>query len=222
MLERMDDFFAARIDQYDEHMLHDIEGAMEFYPATAAQLPLSDDTALLDLGCGTGLELESYFARRDRERPMARPHVTGIDLCAPMLEKLREKLPGEALSLIHGSYFDEPLGECCYDAALSVESFHHFTAQQKVVLYQKIHRALRQNGYLILTDYFAENEQQERAFRQQLAELTAQESGDGEVPYHYDTPLTVEHEMEALCAGGFSKVEILARWGQTVLMRAQK
>jgi len=26
MLEKMDDFFAARVDGYDAHMLHDVEG----------------------------------------------------------------------------------------------------------------------------------------------------------------------------------------------------
>ena len=31
MLERMDAFFAARLDGYDEHMRRDIEGASDFY-----------------------------------------------------------------------------------------------------------------------------------------------------------------------------------------------
>lgn len=121
MLERMDEFFAARLDGYDAHMLCNIEGAREFYPATAAQLPLSAHTELLDLGCGTGLELEAYFARRDREAPKSRPHVTGIDLCEPMLRRLREKFPQEDITLIHGSYLEEDLGACQYDAAVSVE-----------------------------------------------------------------------------------------------------
>ena len=38
-LERMDDFFAARLKGYDGHMLTEIEGAGEFYPYTAALLP---------------------------------------------------------------------------------------------------------------------------------------------------------------------------------------
>ncbi|MBP5530377.1 MAG: hypothetical protein J6X80_10045 [Lachnospiraceae bacterium] len=31
--------------------------------------------------------------------------------------------------------------------------------------------------------------------------------------YHYDTPLTVEHEKEALLEGGFTRVEVLNNWG---------
>lgn len=34
-----------------------IEGAQEFYLYTAACLPMWDSTEVLDLGCGTGLEL---------------------------------------------------------------------------------------------------------------------------------------------------------------------
>ncbi len=32
LLERMNNFFAARLDGYDEHMMSNIEGAQEFYP----------------------------------------------------------------------------------------------------------------------------------------------------------------------------------------------
>lgn len=39
MLEKMDDFFAARLDGYDRHMMTEIRGAEEFYPYTASLLP---------------------------------------------------------------------------------------------------------------------------------------------------------------------------------------
>ena len=39
MLEKMDAFFEARLDGYDQHMLTAIEGAGEFYPFTAQCLP---------------------------------------------------------------------------------------------------------------------------------------------------------------------------------------
>ena len=38
----MDAFFERRLDTYDAHMLGEIEGAREFYPATAALLPRGD------------------------------------------------------------------------------------------------------------------------------------------------------------------------------------
>ena len=120
MLEEMCAFFEARLDGYDEHMLNEIESAREFYPFTAAQLPRAAGSRVLDLGCGTGLELEEYFALC----PTAR--VTGIDLSARMLARLSDKLPDKELRLVCGSYFDVPFDEDAYDAAVSVESLNNF------------------------------------------------------------------------------------------------
>lgn len=61
MLEKMNEFFDKRLDGYDEHMLTCIESAEEFYPYTANCLPKDACVEILDLGCGTGLELEHYF-----------------------------------------------------------------------------------------------------------------------------------------------------------------
>lgn len=216
MLERMDLFFEARLSDYDEHMLRDIEGAKEFYPLTAALLPREPGTRILDLGCGTGLELEFYF----RLAPEAR--VTGIDLSARMLEALERKFPGKDLTLIRGSYFDVPLGENAFDAAVSVESLHHFTKAEKLSLYKKLYTALKDGGSFLLTDYFADTDEQEQYFRRELLRMKAEQGlGDREF-YHYDTPLTWEHEMEALQEAGFRKVTDLKRWGATHCIRAVK
>ena len=84
MLEKMSDFFKARLDGYDEHMLTEIEGAAEFYGFTASKLPAGNECSILDLGCGTGLELEQYIAAH----PDAR--ITGIDLSAEMLGRFKK------------------------------------------------------------------------------------------------------------------------------------
>ena len=85
MLEKMSDFFEARLDGYDKHMMTNIESADEFYPFTAKQLPSAKNCRILDLGCGTGLELKEYFALN----PSAK--VTGIDLSSGMLAELKRK-----------------------------------------------------------------------------------------------------------------------------------
>lgn len=216
LLEKMGDFFDTRLDGYDAHMLADIEGATAFYPFTAKQLPIHDGAHLLDLGCGTGLELEFYF----KENPTAR--VTGIDLAAGMLDALRNKFSDKALTLYQGSYFDLPLGEGIYDAAVSVESLHHFTKEEKLPLYKKIYGALKSGGYFILTDYFALTEADEHAFRQTFLGLKAAQGLSDTEFYHYDTPLTMEHETEALLAGGFSTVEVLGQWGATCCLKVKK
>ena len=216
MLEKMDAFFEARLEGYDAHMLTDIEGAAEFYPFTAACLPQTAAARVLDLGCGTGLELEFLF----RTNPTAR--ITGVDLSAGMLEALREKFPGKDLTLIQGSYFDVPLGKGCFDAAVSVESLHHFTQAEKAGLYRRLHDALCSGGYFILTDYFAHEDAFEDFCRAELHRLKAEQGIADNEFYHYDTPLTVAHETQALLAAEFSRVTVLKNWGATYTLKAEK
>ena len=171
---------------------------------------------ILDLGCGTGLELHEYYALC----PSA--NVTGIDLSRGMLAELKRKFEDKDITLILGSYFDVPLGEDVFDAAVSVESLHHFTKEEKLPLYVKLHASLKDGGYFILTDYFSLSDEEEKKHRQSLLSLKAEQGiSDGEF-YHYDTPLTVNHESEALLAAGFSSVEVLSRWGATYTLKAEK
>ncbi len=216
MLEKMSDFFNRRLDGYEEHQLHAIEQAETFYPLTAQYLPANPHARVLDLGCGTGLELGYYFARN----PTA--EVTGIDLAGEMLQALERKFPDKNLTLVQGSYFTLPFGENRYDAAVSVESLHHFTQAEKIPLYQKVFRALVPGGFLILTDYFADSDEQEAFFRRELRRLKEEQGIRDEEFYHFDTPLTVPHEAEALQKAGFAKVEELGQWAATHLLRATK
>ena len=216
MLEKMSDFFEARLAGYDEHMMKNIESAEEFYPFTAACLPEDANCRVLDLGCGTGLELGFYFERN----PSAQ--ITGIDLSQGMLDALQSKFKDKDIELICGSYFDVPFGKETFDAAVSVESLHHFTQAEKIPLYRKLRDALKPGGYFILTDYFSLSDEEELAHRQELCRLKAEEGLSDDESYHYDTPLTVQHEAEALLAAGFSSVEILGNWGATQTLKAKR
>ncbi|MCR5318297.1 MAG: class I SAM-dependent methyltransferase [Treponema sp.] len=214
MLEKMGEFFDARLDGYEEHQMNTIEDAREFYPFTAACLPRNAGTKVLDLGCGTGLELEEFF----RLNPDA--VVTGIDLAKGLLDFLRGKFADKKIELVLGSYFELPFGENRFDAALSVESLHHFTKKEKLPLYKKLRNALKPGGYFILTDYFASSDEEESFLRWELLRLRKEQNlPDGEF-YHYDTPLTVAHETEALLESGFSSVEEVKSWGVTHTLRA--
>ena len=215
MLERMERFFEARLAEYDRHMMEEIAGAREFYAETAAALPMHPGCRVLDLGCGTGLELEAYF----RFNPAAQ--VTGIDLSPAMLGRLKEKFPEKPLRLICGSYFEVEFSEG-YDAAVSVESLHHFPAAQKAAFYRRLYEALSDRGYLILTDYFAASEDLEKAGFAALEEKKREEGIRDEALYHYDTPLTAEHEMRLLQEAGFADTAVVGTWGDTRMIRAEK
>lgn len=216
MLEKMCDFFENRLEGYDQHMRTNIESADEFYPFTAECLPMQADCNILDLGCGTGLELEEYY----KINPYAK--VTGIDLSQGMLSALKKKFPEKDITLFEGSYFDVPFGLDVFDAAVSVESLHHFTKEEKVPLYTKLHKALKNDGYFILTDYFSESDEEEWMHRQNLIQLKAELGICDNEFYHYDTPLTVYHEIEALFDAGFHSVEVINRWEATYTLRAIK
>ena len=216
MLEKMADFFENRLDGYDEHMMTNIEAADEFYPFTAKQLPTTENCHILDLGCGTGLELEEYYPLNPS------PKITGVDLSQGMLSALKKKFADKDITLICGSYFDIHFGMSLFDSAVSVESLHHFTKAEKVPLYAKLHRALKDGGYFVLTDYFSLTDEEEQMLRQNLSELKTEQGISDDVFYHYDTPLTVKHETEALLEAGFSSVEVLKNWGATYTIKAVK
>ncbi len=216
MLEEMGEYFDSRLDGYDMHQLTAIEGAREFYPFTASCLPAEPGASLLDLGCGTGLELEYYFALN----PTAR--ITGIDLAPGMLMALRAKFKEKDLTLICGSYFDTAFENETYDAVLSVESLHHYTVGEKIKLYARLQNALKPNGFFILTDYFALSNAEEASRRQELNRMKKELAVREDALYHYDTPLTVAHETEALLAAGFSSVRVLRQWSSTCTLKAEK
>ena len=137
-----------------------------------------------------------------------------------MLSALRAKFTDKDITLICGSYFEEPFGKHVFDAAVSVESLHHFTKGEKVPLYKKLHGALKEQGYFVLTDYFALSEEEEQLHRQTLIRLKKEQGLADDAFYHYDTPLTVQHERQALLEAGFSAVEVLAHWGATYTLKA--
>ena len=212
-LEKMGDFFDSRTEGYEDHQLNTIDFAKEFYPFTAECLPKENGAQILDLGCGTGLELDAFFSLNPNAK------VTGIDLAAGMLNELKKKFSDKDINLILGSYFEVPFGEALFDAVVSVESLHHFTKDEKIPLYTKLKVALKNGGYFILTDYFAMTDEEETEHRQELIRLRKEQNlPDGEF-YHYDTPLTVAHEKEALLAAGFSSVEVLKNWGHTYALK---
>ena len=162
------------------------------------------------------MELEEYYPLN----PSAK--ITGVDLSQGMLSALKKKFADKDITLICGSYFDVPFGMSLFDSAVSVESLHHFTKAEKVPLYAKLHRALKDGGYFVLTDYFSLTDEEEQMHRQNLIALKAEQGIADDAFYHYDTPLTVKHETEALMEAGFSSVEVLKNWGATHTIKAVK
>lgn len=212
--EKMDAFFNARAASYDDHMLKDL-GLDEFYGETAKQFAgLTETDHLLDLGCGTGLELERLFAK------CPNLFVTGIDVSDAMLSVLNAKYTGRNLHLICGSYFDLTLEDGAYDYALSTYSLHHFSKEQKKNLYQKIRRTLKPSGIFVLGDYTVKTLEEEEFHLSESLRLSGENLPVGS--YHFDTPFTVETETNLLKSAGFHDIRIAREWESTTLFVAFK
>ena len=124
----------------------------------AREIEKMSPSRILDLGCGTGLELDEIFAR------CPDVYVKGVDMTAAMLEKLRGKHPKKKLELILGDYFEEPFGKD-FDAAVSFQSLHHFTPEKKLGLYEKLFAALRPGRRLPPRRLSCETDEQQEWFR---------------------------------------------------------
>ena len=141
-LEEMAAFFTKRLHNYEEHM----SIWEKSYQIFAESLPL-DCRNILDLGCGTGLELDKIWQKNPNIE------VTGVDLCVNMLDKLLEKHYDKHLTTICQDYFQYNFEYNKWDAIISFESLHHFLPKQKGNLYQKIYYSLKNGGVFILGDY---------------------------------------------------------------------
>lgn len=213
--ERMDDFFIARVEGYDEHMLNNVEGCKEGYIKMAHLIP-NDAKSLLDLGCGTGLELDEIF----KILPLLK--VTGIDLTKAMLDKLKSKHPDKDLVLINESYFSYDFGKENFDVAISFQTMHHFEQEQKINLYKKIYSALKPDSQYIECDYMVVKQEDEDFYLSENRRIRKELNvPDGEF-YHYDTPCTIENQISMLYLAGFQKVEKIWRKENTTIIVAQK
>ncbi|MBQ8641592.1 MAG: class I SAM-dependent methyltransferase [Clostridia bacterium] len=195
-LEAMDAFFNARIVDYEEHMA----GWNAHYQWMADLLP-EGITSLLDIGCGTGLELDAIYRR------FPDLTVTGIDLAGDMLAMLEKKHGNRNLRLIRDDYFLHPLGEAQYDCAVSFETLHHYTAEKKQTLFAKICRSLKPGGVYLECDYIAVSQAIEDLVFTECARRRTRDRIPPETFVHFDTPLTLEHETDAMRRAGFSSVE---------------
>lgn len=196
-LEDMDGFFAGRIEGYEEHM----SVWTKAYERFARLLP-EECRKVLDLGCGTGLELDEIWKRN--------PHiaVTGVDLCQTMLDKLQEKHGDKALTTVCMDYFMYDMGSEKWDVVISFESLHHFLPEKKIKLYRKIYDALKPGGQFILGDYIACCEEEEALLQSVCQEKRKKAGIPEDVFVHFDIPLTLEHETELLQEAGFVEIVV--------------
>lgn len=214
-MEKMNEFFTARVDGYDEHMLNEVDGCREAYGEMSRLVP-ENTKSLLDLGCGTGLELEAIFKR------FPDISVTGIDLTKAMLDKLEDKYRGKNITLIQGDYFRTDLGQNRFDTAISFQTMHHFSHEMKIGLYRKICDSLKSGGVYIECDYMVETQAEEEYWYAENARIRREQNIPENEFYHYDTPCTIENQIKMFKAAGFLNAEKVYRMENTTIIIAKK
>lgn len=101
---------------------------------------------VLDLGCGVGRHC-IYLAENGFD-------MVGLDVSRSALRTAKEWIRQKRLtnvSFVLGSMIDLPLGDCRFDAVISVSVLHHAMKEQIMKAVDEIHRVLRRNG-LFLTN----------------------------------------------------------------------
>lgn len=109
------------------------------------QLDLTENSSVLDVGCGTGftlLEL-SAFVKKGKLR--------GIDLSTAMIRQAKKKLSGIMNAAVVQAEVEKiPFPNNSFDYVISTEAFHHFPHPQKALEEMKL--VVRKSGIIIIAD----------------------------------------------------------------------
>ena len=212
--ENMKEFFEARLEDYDRHMLEEVVGCRGGYAAMAAALP-EHTKRILDLGAGTGLELVPILERFPN---MA---VSAVDLSGRMLARLRERFADKHnLCAVAGDYTKIKYGIPFFDAIISFEAFHHHTPEERLELYKTIRNSLLRGGVYIEGDYTARDDAEEATMQAAAKEARSRHGIPDDVRVHLDIPLTVEHTKALLLEAGFTEVRVIYTEGATTVLIA--
>jgi len=203
--EPMGAFFDVRADGYDEHMLSG-EGGDVSYQKLGGFFPETNESIqILDVGCGTGIELDYIWKRAPNAR------VTCLDLSRGMLDLLVKNHPDrrDYIYIVEASYIDWKYPENAYDIVVSSVTMHHLWPDEKAGVYRCFYKTLKPGGWYIEDDFIVDAAQAEQ-YRRRYELITAalpEKASAGE--YHIDIPCTLETQQELLVNAGFDTVEVL-------------
>ena len=201
-IEELPEFFNSTADIWDQKF--GAEPDDPFYQAVALQIPQTDEPIeILDLGCGTGIQLEFVFARAPNAK------VTAIDRAPNMLKQLSAKFANktEQLRLQQGSLLELAFGDHAYDYAISTLTMHHFLPERKVAIYKKVRKALRTTSLYIEGDQ-ATTLKEEKSILYWYDRWIAKLPGGDRAEWNYDITLSPETQTRILQEAGFSEAQL--------------
>jgi SAM-dependent methyltransferase len=101
-------------------------------------LHVDKNSALLDLGCGTG----NYTAAMQQKAKS----VFGIDLSKGMIEQAKAKFP--EIEFICGDVSDLPFDSETFNGVFAIQVLHH--VKNKEIFLKEAHRVLRKGGHIAI------------------------------------------------------------------------
>jgi ubiquinone/menaquinone biosynthesis C-methylase UbiE len=108
--------------------------------------PPREAMEVLDVGCGTGIQLACY--------QQAGCRVTGIDASPAMLELARRRL-GQGASLYLGDAAAMPYPGQAFDLVMAATVLHEMPAKVRAAALGEMQRVLRPGGRILLIDFEA-------------------------------------------------------------------
>jgi len=207
--EPMGAFFDVRSNEYNDVMLSG-EGADDYiklgscFPKTEAAL------SILDIGCGSGIELNHIWA----QVPNAR--ITCVDVSRGLLDQLMKNHPDkhDRITIVEASYIDWEYPGNAFDIVVSNMTMHHLWPDEKVGVYRKIYNTIKSDGVYIEGDFMVDA-LAVKQYRQIYETVTANLTNKAEPgEYHIDIPCTVETQMELLQNAGFGSVKVLCNYNR--------
>jgi tRNA (cmo5U34)-methyltransferase len=207
--EKMAAFFDVRAAGYDDHMrdvVFESDARLtQFYEALSSPIAKTDEPLrILDLGCGTGLEIAALLHR------VPNALITGVDVSEKMLELLQKRYIAHMnqITLVADSYLTIQFGAQAYDHVISAMTVHHLLRDTKLDLYTKIHAALKPGGKYIEGDSVIPP-QMESQFLAEYHECVAgmPQARDGH--YHIDVPFSIDSQRSLLLQAGFKDFELV-------------
>lgn len=200
-MERMADFFDRRAEEYDVHMLDEL-GLEPFYAEIGDLTPGGKGLRVLDLGCGTGLELERLL----KKNPDAA--VTAVDISGGMLDRLQRRLGEGRESADTGAGL--LLGDATACGSIRSGAVHLFAAPcvatEKLTLYRRICETLAKGGRFLYGDYVLPDYAQEEEARREGERIRKAHGLRSLREVHMDIPLSMETERDLLRRAGFPRV----------------
>ena len=212
-IELMDEYFNSRVDVYDEiHQQTGISWGKQIRDIVSEYIP-REKSRILDLGCGTGLELEEIFKKSPKSE------IVCVDISKEMLKKLKEKYDKYNVTIINENFLNLNLGKEQYDFVISVMALHHFLIDDKLKLYKSISRSLKSSGLFINSDYIIDDETYSKERTEEYKILKKKYPDE---LFHYDIPFTEEAERKILEKSNFIDVNKVYENKKTKILVCKK